>query len=88
MNLNQLFSSDFGYEISAAGVHQMSPNMVGFILGTTMDGANNITLDFNTGNPIVCTDYLLKQVPYAIKPKTITITGTVKVWVFEKVNSQ
>ena len=88
MNLSQLFSSDFGYEISAAGVYAMSPNTVGFIIGTTQDGANNITLDFNTGNSIVCTDYLLKQVPYAIKPKTITIVGTVKVLILERINSQ
>jgi len=86
MNLSQLFSSDYGYEISAAGSYDLSPNTQGVILGTTQDAGNHIAIQFLTGAAIVCTDYLLKQVPYGIKPTKIIITGTVKVWVLEKVN--
>jgi len=88
MNLSQLFSSDFWYEKSAAGSYTMSRNVVGIVLGTTQDGANYITLTGKQGAAVNCKDYLLKQVPYAVKPSTITIVGTVKVLIFEKVNGQ
>lgn len=87
MNFNSLLSSDFWYEISAAGVHVMSPETVGIILGTTQDLANYITIAGQHGDAINMKDYLLKQVPYALKPAKITITGTVKVLVLEKINS-
>lgn len=88
MNLSQLFSADNWYEISAAGSYDVSPQVVGLVLGTTQDGANFITIQGKQGAAINCRDYLLKQVPYAIKPTNITITGTVKVLLFERINSQ
>jgi hypothetical protein len=86
MDYSPLLSSDFSYEISAAGDYALTDKTVGIVLGTTMDDSNYITTTYAYGDAVNQKDYLLKQVPYAIKPKSITIVGTVKVQIFERVN--
>jgi len=87
MNFNQLFSADFAYEINSSGTYELSPQTVGIILGTVQDETNYITIEFNIGEAVNCKDYFMNMVYYPIKPAKITITGMVKVLIFEKINN-
>lgn len=85
MDMSQIFSADFAYEISAAGEHETSGRVIGIQIGSVQDGANHVEIRFDNTDWIDLTDYCEQKVLYPYSPTDVKIVGTAKIMLLERI---
>lgn len=87
MDMSQIFSADYAYEISTAGEHETSGRIIGFQIGSVQDAGNHVEIKYRNTDWIDLTDYCEQKILYPYSPSDVKIVGIAKVLLLERIKA-